>query len=87
MGGQGALRFSYKHPNTFPVVAAISPAIDYHHRFDDDEVLQDMYSNKESVRQDTATLHIHPHELAEKPVLLLRSGGRRLVGWRRSGCG
>ena len=27
MGGQGALRFAYKYPDTFPVVAAISSAI------------------------------------------------------------
>src|SRR3954451_19330753 len=27
MGGQGALRMAYKYPNTFPIVAAISPAI------------------------------------------------------------
>ena len=26
MGGQGALRLAYKHPNLFPVAAAISPA-------------------------------------------------------------
>ncbi|MEX0818490.1 MAG: alpha/beta hydrolase-fold protein [Pirellulaceae bacterium] len=60
MGGQGALRIAYKHPNRFPVVAAIAPAIDYQMRFDDDEVLQQMYSDPEAVRQDTATLHIHP---------------------------
>jgi|CXWL01.1.fsa_nt_gi S-formylglutathione hydrolase FrmB len=60
MGGQGALRIAYKHPDRFPVVAAISPAIDYQSRFDDDEVIQQMYSDPESVRQDTATLHIHP---------------------------
>lgn len=61
MGGQGALRFSYKHPNRFPVVAAISPAIDYHKRFDEgDETLPRMYPDKEAARQDTALLHIHP---------------------------
>jgi S-formylglutathione hydrolase FrmB len=60
MGGQGALRIAYKHPDRFPVVAAISPAIDYQSRFDDDEVIQQMYSDPEAVRQDTATLHIHP---------------------------
>jgi S-formylglutathione hydrolase FrmB len=61
MGGQGALRFAYKHPNTFPVVAAISPAIDYHLRFrEGDETLRAMYPNAEAVRQDTAILHIHP---------------------------
>ncbi len=61
MGGQGALRFSFKYPNTFPVVAAISPAIDYQHRLDEgDEILMQMYPDPESIRQDTATLHIHP---------------------------
>ncbi|MBP90521.1 MAG: esterase [Planctomycetaceae bacterium] len=60
MGGQGALRISYKHPGLFPVVAAIAPAIDFQIRFDEDETLQQMYSDSEAVRQDTATLHIHP---------------------------
>lgn len=61
MGGQGALRFSFKHPNVFPVVAAISPAIDYHTRWNEgDEILPMMYDDPEQVRQDTATLHIHP---------------------------
>lgn len=60
MGGQGALRFSYKHPTVFPVVAALAPAIDYQLRFDEDEALQAMYEDPEAVRQDTALLHIHP---------------------------
>jgi len=61
MGGQGALRFAFKHPNTFPVVAALSPAIDYHLRFDEgDETLPLMYCDAEAARQDTATLHVHP---------------------------
>jgi pimeloyl-ACP methyl ester carboxylesterase len=61
MGGQGALRFAYKHPSTFPAVAAISPAIDYHLRFrEGDETLPTMYRDAEAARQDTAILHIHP---------------------------
>ena len=61
MGGQGALRFAYKYPDTFPIVAAISPAIDYQTKIDDgDEILEQMYEDRESARQDTATLHIHP---------------------------
>jgi S-formylglutathione hydrolase FrmB len=61
MGGQGALRIAFKHPNLFPTVAAISPAIDYQLRYNDgDEVLYQMYSDAEEVRQDTATLHVHP---------------------------
>jgi len=60
MGGQGALRLAYKHPNTFSVVAALAPAIDYQVRFEEDEILQQMYPDPEAVRQDTATLHVHP---------------------------
>lgn len=61
MGGQGALRIAFKHPRLFPVTAAISPAIDYHHRMHEgDETLPLMYADKEDARQDTATLHVHP---------------------------
>jgi enterochelin esterase-like enzyme len=60
MGGQGALRFAYKHPNMFPVVAAISPAIDFQLRYyEGDETIPQMYPDPESARQDTALLHIH----------------------------
>lgn len=61
MGGQGALRLAFKHPQLFPVVAAISPAIDYHTRINEgDRVLRQMYGDAETARQDTATLHVHP---------------------------
>ena len=61
MGGQGALRLAYRFPDRFPVVAAVSPAIDYQVRMaEGDEVLCQMYPNAEAARQDTATLHIHP---------------------------
>ena len=63
MGGQGALRFSYKFPAQFPTVAAMSPAIDYQVRYyeeGEDGTLAEMYDSPEAVRQDTATLHVHP---------------------------
>lgn len=61
MGGQGALRFAFKHPNVFPIAAAISPAIDYQSRLrEGDDVLRRMYRDEEEARQDTATLHVHP---------------------------
>lgn len=62
MGGQGALRFAFKHPNRFPICAAIAPAIDYQLRFYDEheETLPLMYPDAEAARQDTATLHVHP---------------------------
>ena len=61
MGGQGALRIAFKHPDTFPIAAAISPAIDYQLRLKEgDPVLEQMYGDPATARQDTATLHIHP---------------------------
>jgi len=61
MGGQGALRFAYKYPRQFPVVAAISPAIDYHLRMKEgDAVLSGMYRNVEQARQETALLYVNP---------------------------
>jgi pimeloyl-ACP methyl ester carboxylesterase len=63
MGGQGALRIAYKHPSTFPVVAAISPAIDFQKRIVEgvDPALSYIYDDDpEAARQDTATLHVHP---------------------------
>lgn len=62
MGGQGALRLAYRRPDTFPVVAAIAPAIDYQHRvLEGDEALFELYhGDAEEARQDTALLHVHP---------------------------
>lgn len=62
MGGQGALRLSFKFPNRLPIVAAVSPAIDYQLAYYDDEerALPAIYAGPEAARQDTATLHVHP---------------------------
>jgi S-formylglutathione hydrolase FrmB len=60
MGGQGALRLSFKHPRLFPAVAAIAPALEYHDRYGRGSPLDDMYDSKEQARQDTAILHVHP---------------------------
>ncbi|MCA9259372.1 MAG: hypothetical protein KDA61_09240 [Planctomycetales bacterium] len=61
MGGQGALRISYRHPNQFPVVAAISPLIEFQKAHEAGSIpLRAMYRDAEQARQDTATLHIHP---------------------------
>jgi len=66
MGGQGALRISYKHPNVFPVVAGIAPALDFQIYIErqngnpGDPALTRMYGEVETGRQDSATLHIHP---------------------------
>src|SRR5262249_2550997 len=46
MGGQGALRLAFKHPKLFPVVAAISAAIDYHERYGQSTPIDEMYDSK-----------------------------------------
>ena len=56
--GRSAWRF--KHPETFPVVAGIAPAIEYHELYGQGLPLDDMYDSKEQCRQDTAPMHIHP---------------------------
>jgi len=60
MGGQGALRLAFKHPATFPVVAGVASAVDYHDWYGRGTPLDDLYDSKEQARQDTATLHVHP---------------------------
>jgi esterase/lipase superfamily enzyme len=60
MGGQAALRLAFKHPEVFPVVAAISPAIEYHELYGQGAALDAMYDSKEQCRQDTAPMHLHP---------------------------
>ncbi len=62
MGGQGALRLAFKHPDRFPVVAAISAAIEYHDLYGEGTPIDAMYDSKEQCRQDTVLLHIHPSQ-------------------------
>ncbi|MBT5020259.1 alpha/beta hydrolase-fold protein [bacterium] len=60
MGGQGALNISYRHARTFPVVAAISSAIDFYKAYGQGYPLDQIFETKEEARQESATLHIHP---------------------------
>jgi S-formylglutathione hydrolase len=60
MGGQGALRLAYRWPREFAVVAAISPAVDFQNWHGRGTALDDMYPSRESARQETATLELHP---------------------------
>ncbi|MFO0846106.1 MAG: alpha/beta hydrolase-fold protein [Gemmataceae bacterium] len=62
MGGQGALRLAFKHPKTFPVVAAIAASIEFQNWYGLGYALDQMYDSKEQARQDTALLHIHPND-------------------------
>src|SRR5947209_6680638 len=60
MGGQGALRLAFKHPDLFPVVAGIAPALDYHELYGEGTPLDGLYDSKEQCRQDTALMHVPP---------------------------
>ena len=62
MGGQGALRLAFKHPQRFPAVGAISAALDYHELYGQGSPLDEMYDSREHCRQDTAVLHVHPSQ-------------------------
>jgi S-formylglutathione hydrolase len=76
MGGQGALRLAMKHPAKFPVVAAISAAIDYHNLYGQGTAIDEMYSDKESVRQDTVLLHVHPLNWPRNMLFVVDPGDR-----------
>lgn len=60
MGGQGALRLAFRHPQMFPVCAGISSALDFQEHYGQGSPLDEMFESKEQCRQDTAILQIHP---------------------------
>jgi S-formylglutathione hydrolase len=60
MGGQGALRLGFKHPQLFPVVAALAPLVEYHEFYGQGTALDELYDSKEQCRQDTAPMHVQP---------------------------
>jgi len=60
MGGQGALRLAFKHPQLFPVVAGISSALDYYEHYGQGSTIDAMYTSKEQCRQDAALMHVPP---------------------------
>lgn len=61
MGGQGAVRLGFKHPERFAVVASVAGAFDYHEYYGRGTPLDEMYESRERCRLDTAILHIDPH--------------------------
>lgn len=60
MGGQGVLNLAYRHARTFPVVAAIAPAVDFHSIHGRGYSIDEIFPDAETARQQTATLHLHP---------------------------
>ncbi len=61
MGGQGAVRIAFKHPERFPVAASISGAFDCQEWYGRGSPLDDMYDTRERCRLDTAILHVDGH--------------------------
>jgi len=60
MGGQGVLNLAYRHALRFPVVAALSPAINFDQIHGRGFGVEEMFPDAEAARQETATLHLHP---------------------------
>ncbi len=60
MGGQGVLQLAYRNAREFPVVAALSPAVDFHQLYGQGLPLDSMYETQEDARQDTVVLNLHP---------------------------
>jgi S-formylglutathione hydrolase FrmB len=60
MGGQGVLQLSYRHAAQFPVVAAISPAVDFYQLSGQGLPLDEMFQDAEEARQATVVLNLHP---------------------------
>jgi S-formylglutathione hydrolase FrmB len=70
IGGQGALQLAYRHARQFPVVAAISPKIDFESWHGHGTSLDEIFPTREAARQATATLHIHPLDWPKHQLLL-----------------
>ncbi|HWL09818.1 MAG TPA: hypothetical protein VNQ76_15530 [Planctomicrobium sp.] len=60
VGGQGVLQLAYRDALRFPVVAAISPAIDFDRIYDRGFGIEDLFPDSETARQETAILNLHP---------------------------
>jgi S-formylglutathione hydrolase FrmB len=60
MGGQGALQLAFRHASMFPVVAAISPAVDFYQLHGSGIPLDEMFPDAESARQASVVLNLHP---------------------------
>ena len=70
MGGQGALRLAYRHPEMFPIVAALAPAVDFQIWHGRGLPLDEIYPTAEAARQDTATLLLHPMNWPRHQLLM-----------------
>jgi len=60
-GGQGALRFGFRHPERLRVVAGLGSMLDFDQAYGHATALDDLYASREHCRQDTAVLQIDAH--------------------------
>lgn len=58
MGGQGALRLAFRHPDVFPIVFSIAAAIRYDSVYGSWEEIAQLYGSREEAEADTAAHHI-----------------------------
>ena len=70
MGGQGALQLCYRNARQFPIVAAVSPIIDFHRLWGRGMPLDGMFEDAETARQETVILHLHPMNWPRHQLLL-----------------
>ena len=70
MGGQGALQLAYRNARQFSIVVAISPKVDFESWHGHGTSLDEIFPDRESARQATATLHIHPLNWPKHQLLL-----------------
>jgi pimeloyl-ACP methyl ester carboxylesterase len=70
MGGQGALQLAYRHARQFPIVAAISPKVDFETWYGHGTSLDNIFPNREAARQATVILHLHPLNWPKHQLLL-----------------
>jgi hypothetical protein len=61
-GRQAAVRLALRHPDRFPVAAALDAAFDFHDLYDRGTALDDLFPTRERARQATAVLHVDPHK-------------------------
>jgi S-formylglutathione hydrolase FrmB len=60
MGGQGVLQLAFRQASNFPIVAAISPAVDFFQLYGSRIPLDTMFPDAEAARQATVVLNLHP---------------------------
>jgi len=60
MGGQGALQLAFRCASKFPVVAAISPTVDFYQLYGAGIPLDSMFPDAEAARQASVILNLQP---------------------------